>query len=325
MYEPTSGSVTRTRSRPYAGREPAPSSPSGGEGASFAGWSPPRSPSRSRPPGHTAALVELDFRLEQKHGPSFSIRSKDILETLDLNRFRKRLRGATIRRAVFKITFPDDKRGKRIELTDEDVRQYEVSLPKLAARIRRESDISGTGAENHEGLVALGQKTVDAFGTVDVYLSLPNEDESALLSGCRRLERPPGSQRVVLVTPRGMSVSPEGRRILDSSGVLVVSLIVAASKGNLELDWNNVVRRPTVGLGQEYPKDKRIFQNQGETWLVVYDGIPKSINHMVGMSSHPNPYRPFALPRGTHPGFAAPSGRTRRVHHYRDILTTLSS
>ncbi|MGH8196062.1 MAG: hypothetical protein ACREQ8_16950 [Woeseiaceae bacterium] len=65
-------------------------------------------------------------------------------------------------------------------LTDDDVRQYEVSLPKLAARIRRESDISGTGAENHEGLVALGQKTVDAFGTVDVYLSLPNEDESAL-------------------------------------------------------------------------------------------------------------------------------------------------
>ncbi|MGH8196063.1 MAG: hypothetical protein ACREQ8_16955 [Woeseiaceae bacterium] len=65
---------------------------------------------------HTAALVELDFRLKQKHGPSFSIRSKDILETLDLNRLRKRLRGATIRRAVFKITFPDDKRGKRIEL-----------------------------------------------------------------------------------------------------------------------------------------------------------------------------------------------------------------
>jgi hypothetical protein len=65
---------------------------------------------------HTAALTELHFNLKQKHGPSFVIRSKDTLETLDLNYLRKRLKGATIRRAVFKISFPDDRRGKRIEL-----------------------------------------------------------------------------------------------------------------------------------------------------------------------------------------------------------------
>lgn len=65
---------------------------------------------------HTAALAELHFNLNQKHGPSFVIRSKDTLETLDLNYMRKRLKGGTIRKAVFKITFPDDRRGKRIEL-----------------------------------------------------------------------------------------------------------------------------------------------------------------------------------------------------------------
>ncbi|MGH9892432.1 MAG: hypothetical protein ACREA0_10690, partial [bacterium] len=57
-----------------------------------------------------------DPKDRQKHGPSFSIRSKDMLFTLEKNYFNKRLDGDMIRRAVFKITFPDDKRGKRVEL-----------------------------------------------------------------------------------------------------------------------------------------------------------------------------------------------------------------
>ena len=171
-----------------------------------------------------------------------------------------------------------------IPLTEDDVRQYEVSLPKLAARIRRENDINGTGSENHNGLVPLGQKTIDALGTVDVYLSLPNEDESVLLSRCQRLERPTGSQRIILVTPRGASVSPEGRKVLDSAGVVLASLMAAAAKGGLALDWNNMVSRPGIGLAEEYPKDRRIFQKRGKTWLLVYDGIPKSVGDMVGMT-----------------------------------------
>jgi hypothetical protein len=39
------------------------------------------------------------------------------LETLELNYLRKRLSGATIQKAVFKIGFPDDRRGKRVEVS----------------------------------------------------------------------------------------------------------------------------------------------------------------------------------------------------------------
>ena len=67
--------------------------------------------------GDSAAPVELHFRLRQKHAPVFVIRSKDVLETLDLNRMRQRLAGATIQRVVLKIHFPDDGRGKRVELS----------------------------------------------------------------------------------------------------------------------------------------------------------------------------------------------------------------
>lgn len=66
---------------------------------------------------HSAFLAELHFNIRQTHGPSFMVRSKNVMETLEKNNLRKRLAGGTIRRAVFKIMFPDDRRGKRIELS----------------------------------------------------------------------------------------------------------------------------------------------------------------------------------------------------------------
>jgi hypothetical protein len=66
---------------------------------------------------HSASLAELHFNIKQTHGPSFVVRSKNVIETLEKNYLRKRLAGGTIRRAVFKIMFPDDRRGKRIELS----------------------------------------------------------------------------------------------------------------------------------------------------------------------------------------------------------------
>lgn len=171
-----------------------------------------------------------------------------------------------------------------IPLSSDDVCQFEVSLPKLAAIIRRENDINGTGFENHRGLIPLGQKAIDGLGTVNVYLSFPNVDESVLLLRCRRLDRPSGSQKVVLLTPRGVPLSPEGRRMLDDIGVIVASLMSAAAHGTLTMAWDCIIVRTGIGLAEQYPKDKRVFQKQGRTWLVVYDGIPKSVSDSVGMA-----------------------------------------
>ena len=45
------------------------------------------------------------------------VRSKNVLESLGLNGMREKLSSAVITRAVFKIGFPDDGRGKRVELS----------------------------------------------------------------------------------------------------------------------------------------------------------------------------------------------------------------
>ncbi len=67
--------------------------------------------------GHSAVIAELQFTLKQKGAPTFIVRSKDVLETLDLSGLRRDLAGATIKRVIIKIAFPDDRRGKRVELS----------------------------------------------------------------------------------------------------------------------------------------------------------------------------------------------------------------
>jgi hypothetical protein len=67
--------------------------------------------------GHEAALVAIRFWLPKTTGkPSFDVRSKDVLGTLKKMRLHGRLKAATIEKATFKITFPDDGRGKRVEV-----------------------------------------------------------------------------------------------------------------------------------------------------------------------------------------------------------------
>lgn len=69
------------------------------------------------PQGTKATLVELRFSLPQYESPKFLVRSKDVLQTLTRNGLRSALDRYSIDRAVVKITFPGDMRGKRVELT----------------------------------------------------------------------------------------------------------------------------------------------------------------------------------------------------------------
>lgn len=69
------------------------------------------------PSNVNVSLVELKYSLNQKHGPRFITCSKDVFETLELNGLRRKLDGDRLTKAVLKIQFPDDQRGKRVELS----------------------------------------------------------------------------------------------------------------------------------------------------------------------------------------------------------------
>jgi len=128
-----------------------------------------------------------------------------------------------------------------VPLTDDDVRQYEISLPGFVESLRRENDIRGTGFHNDQGLIPLGQKTVPGHGAVDVYLSLPNGNEDAVIARCRRLATPSGNPCAALLTPCSLTLSTEARQILSSSCLFALSLMTVAAEGRLELNWRDLV------------------------------------------------------------------------------------
>ena len=128
-----------------------------------------------------------------------------------------------------------------VPLTDDDVRQYEISLPGFVESLRRENDIHGTGFHNDQGLIPLGQKTVPGHGAVDVYLSLPNGNEDAVIARCRRLATPSGNPCAALLTPCSLTLSTEARQILSSSCLFALSLMTVAAEGRLELNWRDLV------------------------------------------------------------------------------------
>ena len=59
-----------------------------------------------------------------------------------------------------------------IPLSEDDIRQYKVSLPKLVDEIRRENEIVGQGFESSEGLLHIGSKNLEGYTSAEIYLSL---------------------------------------------------------------------------------------------------------------------------------------------------------
>ena len=186
-------------------------------------------------------------------------------------------------RGIFGVADEDDYFDP-IPLNEDDIRQYVVSLPGLVSALRKENEISGTGFENHDGLIPLGQRTFDSLGALNIYLSIPNADKKEFLSRCQRLGCSPGSQKVVVLTPRGIAISSEGRNMLDTLGVIAVPMETALGRASLRVDWAGMVGAQEAMFAEKYPKGRRVFQNQGKTWFVIFEGVRKSIAHSVGMA-----------------------------------------
>lgn len=83
--------------------------------------------------GDAAALIGLRFRIHQQPRPSFIVRSKDVLKTLELYGLRGQLAISDIEWAAFKLTFRGDKRGKRVELGGTNSIRFK--------RVTREDDV----------------------------------------------------------------------------------------------------------------------------------------------------------------------------------------
>lgn len=203
-------------------------------------------------------------------------------------------------RGLFGVAAEDDYFAP-LELVEDDVRQYEISVTKLAGEICRENGMDPGVPQHNDGLLTVGQKPMDGYGGLDVFLSCPNLHEEDLISRCRRLRSSSCSERVVVLTPRAVSLAPEKREAMAGMGVLLISLHASAATGSLSLPWGQITNR----LGVDSTAHDFVFQNEGRTWLVVYDGVRKSVPDQKGME-----YIAYLL---NNPGHEFPALTLRRL------------
>lgn len=134
----------------------------------------------------------------------------------------------------------DDDYFEPVPLAEEEIRQYEIVVGKIADRIRRENEIDGRGSPPDGGLLLIGERALGRSGLIQVYLAFPNDDYDAFRSRCGRLQRQANTMAVVVLTPQLVTVSPEDRRLWDAGGVVLVSLWTSAKSGHLAVDWERL-------------------------------------------------------------------------------------
>jgi hypothetical protein len=135
----------------------------------------------------------------------------------------------------------DDDFFDPIPINERDVCQFLVSLPALVDALRQENGIAGEGSALDGNLIAVGQKVLEGFGTVDVYLALQNDDPSEFAARCRGIRRSHGAKRVAVFIPRPVALTNTQRQLLDSQAVLLIPLQPMADNGTLTLDWQSEV------------------------------------------------------------------------------------
>lgn len=131
-----------------------------------------------------------------------------------------------------------------IRLSDSDVRQCSVSVPKLVELIRQQNGIEGDGETPDTGMIPVGQKTIDGFGPIEIYLSLPNSDLRHLAAACLSLIKPAGVRKVVVLLPCAVRLPVQERQLLDGKGIMLIALAPLADGGSLVIDWESHVLAP---------------------------------------------------------------------------------
>ncbi len=171
-----------------------------------------------------------------------------------------------------------------VPLSEDDIRQYEISIEALVARLRRENSILMAESARGGPVRVVGTKRVPGFGSAEVHLlaepTTPPELEAAL----RGLPRATSCDLRVLLTCEPIPVPPTLEAWLDTERLLLESLDEAAARGGLALNWGRIVERLAFAVGGRHPTERRALQRVGATWALVYEGEARTVPDSLGMA-----------------------------------------
>lgn len=144
---------------------------------------------------------------------------------------------------VYAVPCEDEDYFEPFPLKQEDTWVYEVAVPYLVEHLRRDNGITGTGKPVIQGMQLVGRKDLDGFGTVEVFLCLPNDDSEAFRDRCLALRKPGGVKRLTILVPLPVALAAAESELLDGRGLDVVPLLTFTDQGHLRIDWANTVLR----------------------------------------------------------------------------------
>lgn len=136
-----------------------------------------------------------------------------------------------------------------VPLTEDDLLEFCLSVPKLVELICRQNGIESSGSPTDVSLVSVGQKHLEGFGAVDVYVSLTVGDQSELASRCLSLLKPAGVKKVVVLLSGPVPFAVDQRQLLDARGIVLIPLPPLADRGSLVIDWDSQV----IGTVEDRP------------------------------------------------------------------------
>lgn len=182
-------------------------------------------------------------------------------------------------RGLFGVASEDDYHDP-LPLTEEDVRQYTISVTGLVKEIRRRNEIAGGDVRNDDGLILVGTKQVPGVARFPVYLSLPNIDQAALLERCMRGRRGTGDTTAVVIVPEETCITAELQRTLDESRVQVISLPATDALEGLVIDWLAILR---LLPGSPVEKEQFVFRKKGQSWELTFEGRSALVGESKGL------------------------------------------
>jgi len=182
-------------------------------------------------------------------------------------------------RGLFGVAAEDDYHDP-FPLTEEDVKQYSISVVGLVEQIRHRNGIAGTGFKAEEGLVLVGTKQIPGVARFPVYLSLPNLGEEVLIERCLRARRGMAGALAVVLVPEEPHPSTQLQRTLDENGIRVVGLRASGGTEGLMVDWA-AVWQSLEGCSTE--PAPYVFRKKGQSWELVFAGQAVMVDDSKGM------------------------------------------
>ena len=180
---------------------------------------------------------------------------------------------------LFGVAAEDDYHDP-LPLTEQDVKQYSISVTGLVKEIRSRNGITGSDVRIDGGLILVGTKQVPGVARFPVYLSLPNIEQATLLERSLRARRGTAGTLAVVIVPEEVCITAELQRTLDESGVQVISLPATDALEGLAMDWSAILRSLP---GSPAEKEQYVFRKKGQSWELTFEGRATLVRESKGI------------------------------------------